>query len=89
MSLLRNLVAKMVVKKGVKVMFDSLKNKLEGKKTYITVGAGLIVAAVGVLFGPVDLPGPVDIPAVSSQEFFKLLWEGLIGTFIRAGVAKV
>lgn len=88
MGFIKTFVAKVVVKKAVNKMFDSLKEKLDGKKTYITVGVGLLVAGAGVLFGPVDLPGPVDIPAVTPQEFFKLLWEGLIGTFIRVGVAS-
>lgn len=89
MNFLKSSLLKIVVKKGVNIMFDSLKGKLDGKKTYITVAVGLLVAACGVLFGPVDLPGPVDIPAVTSQEFFKLLWEGLIGSFIRSGVSKI
>lgn len=88
MGLVKNLVSKLIIKKVVVAMFSSLRGKLAGKKTYITVATGLIVAGVGVLFGPVDLPGPIDIPAVTSQEFFKLLWEGLLGSFIRAGVAK-
>lgn len=88
MSFIRDLVAKMVVKKGVSAMFDSLKGKLDGKKTYITVGVGLLVVAVGVLFGPIDA-GPVHIPAYTAQDFFKYLWEGLLATFIRTGVAKV
>ena len=71
-------------------MLESLKEKIDGKKTYITVGIGLLVALVGVLVGPVDLPGNLpDIPAVTVQDFVKLLWEGAIGVFIRNGVAKL
>jgi len=87
MSFLKTFLVKFILKRKVITMLDALKGKLEGKKTYVTVGVGLLVAAVGVLFGPVDLPGPVDIPAVTPQDFFKLLWEGLLATFIRVGVA--
>lgn len=89
MSFLKDWVGKLVLKKGVGIMFDSLKTKLDGKKTYITVGLGLLVAAVGVLFGPVDLPLGLHVPAVTTNEFVKLLWEGLIAGCIRNGVAKL
>lgn len=88
MNFIKKLLVKKVLQKGVSKMFDSLKGKLDGKKTYVTAAVGLIVAAVGVLFGPVGLPGGIEIPAISSQDFFKYLWEALLVVFLRTGVAK-
>lgn len=69
-------------------MLEKLKAGLDGKKTYITLGLGVLVAVAGNLFGPIDLPGSYDIPAVSSSDMWKIIWEGLAATFLRAGIAS-
>ena len=75
------IIKTIIQKKGAK-MLDSLKTKLEGKKTIITAGLGVLVALVGVLFGPVNLPGNLTIPEYTVNEFFSVLWASGLFTFL-------
>ena len=82
-------ITRKLIERRVRVMFDKLKEMLSGKKTHITVVTGLVVALMGVLFGPIDLPDPIpDIPKVEWSVFFKLLWEGGALSFLRMGIKK-
>ena len=73
---------KKVIERKVKPMLDSLKAKLEGKKTYLTAGIGMLVALVGVLWGPVEIVGGLTIPEYSWNEFFSMLWASGLFTFL-------
>ena len=61
--------------------------KIEGKKTYITLSLGMIVAIIGRFWGPLHL-GPIDVPQISSSDMWKLIWEGFVFGFLRNGVSK-
>jgi len=84
---LKEKIVSFILKRKVMKMLDNLKAKVEGKKTYITAAAGILVAFVGFLFGPIDLAG-VSIPAISSNELWKLVWEAALVVFIRNGVSS-
>ena len=75
-------IIKTIIQRKVTQMLDGLKAKLEGKKTYITAGLGVLVALVGVLFGPVNLPGNLTIPEYTWNEFFSMLWASGLCTFL-------
>ncbi len=80
-------VARFFLKRRLIKMLDKLKGFIDGKKTYITVVIGIIVAIAGYLYGPINV-GPVDIPSVSSQEVWTIVWNGLMFLFLRKGVKK-
>ena len=66
---------------------DKFMQKIEGKKTYITLSLGMIVAIIGRFWGPLHL-GPIDVPQISSSDMWKLIWEGFVFGFLRNGVSK-
>lgn len=71
-------------------MLDKFKNLAGGYGTYAAIIGGLVVATLGFLYGPVDLPGSFpDIPALSSDDYFKFLWEGVVLAFLRRGVGSL
>ena len=72
-----------VIERRIKKMLDSIKTKLEGKKTYITAGIGILVALVGVLWGPIEIGG-LTIPEYSVNEFFSILWASGLFAFLHA-----
>jgi hypothetical protein len=78
---------KITRKKGAE-MLGNIKEKVSGYKTYITVALGLLIATAGVLFGPIDLPGNVDIPAMTPTEYFQFIWANVVAVFLRMGVKK-
>lgn len=80
---IRNWILKKVLERRIKKMME----KLEGKKTYILAAVGVVVGLVGVLFGPVEV-GPITIPALSWNDFFNILWNGGLFSFLRMGVKK-
>lgn len=81
---LKEWLIKKVIERKVAKMLDSLKAKLEGKKTYLTAGLGILVALAGVLFGPIDLPGGLTIPALSANDLIQVIWTSGLFSFLHA-----
>lgn len=54
-----------------------MRNLLNGKKTYIVSGLGIIYAAIGWYLGNLE-------PEVAQR----MIWEGLAFIFMRVGIAK-
>ena len=82
---LKNFVIKLILKRKVKAMLDKLTSKLSGYRTYITATVGILIALVGVVFGPIDLAG-VSIPKITFNDFFKVVWEAALVVFLRKGI---
>ena len=80
---IKHWILKKVIERRIMTMFDSIKESLEGKKTYITAGLGILVSLVGVLFGPIDVAG-MTIPALSWGDFWKVLWTSGLFSFLHA-----
>jgi hypothetical protein len=83
MNFIEEFIGKAVVKKRLRRLRDM--KILTGYKTYITAFLGILVVAVGYLFGPVDIAG-VTIPHIDLDSGVKLIWNALMAVFIRAGV---
>ena len=58
---------------------------INGKRTYISAGIGIVVAIAGYAFGPIDL-GVVIIPQIGINDAAKLIWAGIMVIFMRAGI---
>jgi len=86
-SKIKEAVVKYVVGRSVIKMLDKVKGALNGNKTYITVVLGIIVAVVGMFWGPVEV-GPINIPAMESSEAWTIIWNGLMFLFLRKGVKQ-
>lgn len=84
---LKDWIGRIILKKGGTPVLENLMSKVSGKKTYITLGLGIVVAVVGHFWGPIDV-GPIDIPAISSADMWKSIWFALSGTFLRQAVPK-
>lgn len=84
---LKDLIGRTILRKGATPMLENMMTKVSGKKTYITLGLGIVVAVIGHFWGPIDV-GPIDIPAISSADMWQAIWLGLSGTFLRQGVSK-
>ena len=88
MGWIKRLIFNLVLKRRIIKMLDKLKDKLSGQKTYITAGLGALVAIVGFVAGPVDLPGGVEIPAMDAKTALEAVWVAAMAIFMRAGVKK-
>lgn len=68
-------------------MIDKIKEFLSGKKTYILMGLGVLVAlvqyATGLDFGMSELP-----PAVSIGDLVQQIYVFIVGASARAAIAK-
>lgn len=84
MNILEQMIGKTVVK-NVLGRFNM--KALDGYKTYITAGLGILVCAAGYAIGPVDL-GVITIPHFELGEAVKYIWGALMAIFIRKGVQK-
>lgn len=84
---LKDLIGRIILKKEGGPMLQNLMSKVDGQKTYLTIGLGVLVAVVGHFWGPLHV-GPVDVPQVSSGDMWKLIWEGVSVAFLRHGVSK-
>lgn len=89
-----NFIKKFLMKRGFNKMkkeamkiMPTLIAKLGGYKTYITALIGIVVAFLGVMWGPIHV-GPIDIPAIPMNEFWKLVWEAFMIIFLRKGIAS-
>lgn len=67
-------------------MLKNLKEKLSGYKTYAVGGAAIAVGVLGYVFGPIDLPGAFDIPALTIEQAGSCIWAGLLTLTGRAAV---
>jgi hypothetical protein len=80
------LVKKIFQKKSEGYM-GKLFASISGYKTYITLVVGILVAVIGHFWGPLSLGG-VEIPFISSEAMWQVIWAALTGVFLRQGVAK-
>ena len=69
-------------------MINQIVIRLSGYKTYILAIFGVLVAFVAAAWGPIDV-GPINIPEISWQDFWGVLWNGGLLSFLRMGVKKV
>lgn len=78
-----NFIERWAIQMGLTKFFDFI----NGKKTYILAGFGIVVALVGHFFGPVTVAG-TTIPAETWADVWKVVYaSGLVG-FLRHGVQK-
>lgn len=82
------IVGTKILKGKAEKPMGELMAKLSGYKTYITLILGIVVAVAGHFWGPIDLPGPADIPYMDAKTMWEAIWMGLTGVFMRAGIAK-
>lgn len=68
-------------------MLTKLWTALEGYKTYLLAGLGIIVALTGHFWGPITL-GSVQIPAMSWNEVWAIIWNGGLISALRHGIEK-
>lgn len=72
-----NLIIKKTVQFFGTKFLKKAKEKVDGQKTYILAVGGILVAFIGVYWGPIDvLPGPQEfiIPAIDWDQFWKIVW---------------
>ena len=81
-------ILRIIIKTVGGKMLKKLIGLVSGYKTYITVILGIIMAIVGHYMGPVDLPGPTDIPYIDSKTMWEVIWAGLTALFLRNGISK-
>jgi hypothetical protein len=82
-----NWIAKKLFQKKMEDIMGKVIAALSGWKTYITLGLGIIIAIVGHFWGPLSLGG-VEIPYVTSEGLWQVVWAALTGIFLRQGVSK-
>lgn len=85
---LKSWIIKLIVERKGTPMLQNVMNKVSGCKTYIVCALAIVVLVAGRFWGPIDLPGPTDIPQVDSAAMWKGIWEAITVTFLRAGVKK-
>lgn len=82
-----NFVEKWIFQKGAQNIMGKLFASLDGYKTYILAAFGIIVGVVGHFWGPISM-GPVQIPAMSWDDLWKIVWNGGLFAVLRNGVSK-
>ena len=83
-----NFIKRWLIQKAVTNMLTKVFSKLDGFKTYITVGVGILTAVVAHFWGPLDIAG-VQIPQLSWGQVWAVLWGGTLGATMRNAIAKV
>lgn len=78
-----NLIQRWVIQMGIAKVFDFI----DGYKTYILAGFGILIALVGHFWGPVTVSG-TTIPAQSWADVWKVVYASGIITFLRHGIQK-
>lgn len=68
-------------------MINKIVLGVSGYKTYVVAVVGILVAFVAAAWGPIDL-GPVQVPAIEWKDFWGVLWNGGLLSFLRMGVKK-
>ena len=66
-------------------MLSDLANALQGRKTYVLSGLGIVIALLGHFFGPTSLVG-IQIPAFSWNEVWQAVYTSGLFAALRAGV---
>lgn len=56
-------------------MLTKLWNALDGWKTHILAGVGILIALIGHFWGPFPIAG-LTIPQFSWDEVWKVVWNG-------------
>jgi hypothetical protein len=84
---LKELILKIVLKRRAEKMLDNVMSKVNGYKTYVAGGLGIVVAVVGCYLGPIDL-GFTQIPHIESADMWKYVWSALMALFMRHGIAN-
>lgn len=79
MNFMERMVAQMTI--------DELVSKIDGSKTYILAGVGIVVALVGHFWGPVTVAG-TTIPAESWGDVWKVVYASGIISAMRHGIEK-
>lgn len=82
-----NFLTKWMTEKIGENMITKLWAALDGSKTYLLAGLGVVIALIGHFCGPVHV-GPIDIPAITWEQVWSTLWtSGLFGA-LRLGISK-
>jgi hypothetical protein len=82
-----NWLKRWIIEREGKIMLGKLFTKMDGYKTYALAVLGIVVGLVGHFWGPISW-GPIQIPALSWDDFWKILWNGGLFAFLRQGVTK-
>lgn len=81
------IVKKIIEWKGTKIMGNILA-KIDGFRTYIAIGLGILIGVAGHFWGPITL-GPVEVPFVTSKELWAMVWAGVTAFYGRKAISKV
>lgn len=68
-------------------MLTKVWTALEGYKTYLLAGLGIVVALAGHFWGPFQL-GALSVPAMTWTEVWNVIWNGGLFAALRSGVSK-
>lgn len=80
-------VLKIIAAREIGKMFTSLRDKMSGWKTYVTLWVPVVYGAITMAAGGFDV-GAQHVPAMDTHTFTELLFAALAGTFMRNGIAK-
>ena len=78
-----NFIERMVIQMGL----DKIVSAIDGYKTYVLAGVGIVVALVGHFWGPVTIAG-AQIPQESWSDVWKVVYASGIISALRHGVSK-
>ena len=84
---LKDLIAKWLFKNKVEAIMGKIIAALSGWKTYITAALGIIVAVIGHYWGPLNIAG-IDIPFMTGEAMWQVIWAAVTAIFLRQGVSK-
>jgi len=71
----------------MQVLID-IQKMVQGRKTHLTLWFGFSVVILGYLIGGFDV-GVIHVPAYTTEDVWKYLWEAVAGSSLRAGVSKI